>query len=258
MAYNNTKGLRITEEGNLIIQSKHQANGAIIGMMLGDSSMSKYVVNSKRFDGLSERRRSRIRLSTTHCPKQLEYLLWKESIIKHYVKLGELVTDSSKSDEGFTYYKKTSLVESTKNLVYLYENFYAHGKKRVTSSILNRLTNLGIAIWFMDDGSLVPHSYRKDGSIRAMKLRLHTSSFSYDEHVTMKQYFDKLGINFNINFDRSYYILSTGMKESISKFVNIVKPFVDLVDCMKYKVNPYDVFASANYPYCNDKDKDIV
>jgi stress-induced morphogen len=141
MAFNDTKGLRLTKENDLIIQSKHQANGAIIGMMLGDSSMYKYLVTSKMFDGLSERRRSRIQMSTSHCEKQLNYLLWKESIINSYVKFGKLITDNSKIDKGFIYYKKTSLVESSKLLVYLYENFYAHRVKRVTSKILNRLTD---------------------------------------------------------------------------------------------------------------------
>lgn len=248
MAYNNTKGLRITKNKELIIQSKHQANGAIIGMMLGDSSMRRYLVNSKKFEGMSDRRRSRIQMDTSHYPGQLGYLLWKESILRAYVKFGKLIVDRSKENGGFIYYKKTSLVESSKNLVYFYENFYALGKKRVTLKLLHRLTKLGIAIWFMDDGSLIPHSYKENGDIKALKLRLHTSNFNYDEHVIMKDYFEEKSIFFNITRDRNYYCLSTGRKESICKFIDVVKPFVDLVDCMKYKIKPYDVFASANYP----------
>lgn len=249
MAYNDIKGLRITKNNELIVQSKHQANGAIIGMMLGDSSMNRYLVTSKKFEGMCARRRSRIQMSTSHFPKQLDYLLWKESIIKSYVKFGKLITDRSKQDDGFIYYKKTSLVESSKNLVYLFENFYALGKKRVTSKILNRLTDLGLSILFMDDGSLIPHSYRKDGSIRALKLRIHTSNFTYNEHLIMKEYFEKKSIYFNITRDKKYYCLSTGKKDSISNFVNIVSPFVNLVDCMKYKIKPFDAFVSASYPY---------
>jgi hypothetical protein len=119
----------------------------------------------------------------------------------------------------------------------------------VTSKILNRLTDLGLSILFMDDGSLIPHSYRKDGSIRALKLRLHTSNFTYNEHLIMKEYFEKKSIYFNITRDKKYYCLSTGKKDSISNFVNIVSPFVNLVDCMKYKIKPFDAFVSASYPY---------
>ena len=248
MAFNDTKGLKIIKTGDLVIQSKHQANGAIIGMMLGDSSMRRYLVTSKRFEGMCERRRSRIQMSTTHYPKQLDYLLWKESILKSYVKFGKLITDRSKEEQGFIYYKKTSLVESSKVLVYLYENFYALVKKRVTMKLLHRLTKLGIALWFMDDGSLIPHSFTKEGSIRALKLRLHTSNFTYDEHVIMKKYFEERDIHFNITKDKIYYCLSTGRKESIMNFIEIVKPFVNLIECMKYKVKPHDVFVSANHP----------
>jgi hypothetical protein len=254
MAYNNTKGLKLTKDNELVIQSKHQANGAIIGMMLGDSSMRRYIVNSKKFDGLSERRRSRIQMDTSHCAKHLEYLLWKESILGAYVKFGKLIIDKSKEKDGFTYNKKTSLIKSSKNLVYLYENFYALGKKRVTLKLLHRLTYLGLAIWFMDDGNLIPHSYNEDGSVRALKLRLHTSNFSYGEHVIMKKYFEEKNIYFNITKDKEYYCLSTGRKDSICNFVELVKPFVSLVGCMQYKISPYDVFVSANYPHSmNDR-----
>lgn len=258
MAYNNTKGLRITKDGDLIIQSKHQLNGAIIGTMLGDSSMRKYLVTSKRFEGLCERRRSRIQMDMSHSSKQVEYLLWKESILRAYIKFGKLINDKSSKDGRFEYNKKTSLVECTKDLVYLYEDFYALGKKRVTLKLLHRLTNLGIALWFMDDGSLIPHSFKEDGSIRALKLRLHTCNFTYDEHLIIQKYFEERGILFNIIKDKKYYSLSTGKMESIEKFVNIIRPFVCLVECMNYKIKPYDIFVSASYPQQVFEDKDIV
>lgn len=251
MGFNRTKHLRLDKKGRLLVQSKHQVNGALIGTMLGDSTMHHYLI--KKDSDLSWRKRSRIQFSMTHCEKQLDYLLWKESLIRAYIKFGKLIEDNSKIDKK--YYKKTSLVASTKNLIYLYEKFYRGERKVVTTKLLNRLTPLGLALWFMDDGSLIPHSY-KNGKIYALKLRLHTSNFNLFEHGIMKSWFsDKLNVDFNIGKDREYYILSTGKKESIINFIELIKPFVNLVPCMQYKINPYNEFLSANYP---NKDNDIV
>jgi len=246
--FNNEKGLKIDKRNNLVIQSKYQVNSSIIGMLLGDASMRRYVLKKADSDKISIRKNSRVQFDVVHCKKQIDYLLWKESILRAYVKFGKLITDRSKKDENFVYYKKTSLVESTKNLIYLYERFYSTGRKIVDKKLLNRLSNLGLALWFMDDGSLIPHSFKKNGGIRALKLRLHTSSFNYNEHVIMKEYFDNIDIDFNITPDKKYFCLSAGKMGSIYNFISRIKPFVELVDCMKYKIKPYNKFFSANHP----------
>lgn len=252
--FNGIKGLKLNKKNELIVQSKHQANGALIGMMLGDSSMTSYVLKSNPH--LSVRKRTRVQFSTTHAEKYLEYLLWKESILRAYVKFGVLIVDKYHEKEGFIYYRKTSLVKSSKNLVYLYERFYKKGRKTLDIKLLHRLTDLGLAIFFMDDGSLTPHSYKKDGSIRALKLRLHTCNFNYAEHLVLKKYFSELGVDFNITKDKKYFCLSTGKKESIINFFTKIIPFVMMIDCMFYKIKPYFDFISANYPVY--KGNDIV
>jgi len=246
--FNGEKDLKITRKGDLMIQSKHQANSSIIGMLLGDASMHRYLLKTNINDKVSVRKNSRIQFGMTHCEKQLDYLMWKESILRAYIKFGKLITDRSKEDNGFLYYKKTSLIESTRNLIFLYEKFYNTGRKVVNRKLLNRLNNLGLSLWFMDDGSLIPHSFKSNGDIRALKLRLHTCGFNFDEHVIMKDYFNSIGVEFNITKDKNYFCLSTGKKSSINNFINKIKPFVELVDCMKYKIEPYNKFFSANYP----------
>jgi hypothetical protein len=246
--FNNEKGLKLDKRNKLVIQSKHQANSMLIGTLLGDASMRRYVLKKAENDKMSIRKNSRVQFDTAHCKKQLDYLLWKESILRAYIKFGKLIEDKSKKDDRFVYYKKTSLVESTKHLIYLYEKFYSTGRKIVDRRLLNRLTDLGLAVWFMDDGSLIPHSFTMAGDIKALKLRLHTSNFNYDEHVVMKEYFDTIGISFNITKDKEYFCLSTGKMKSIYKFINKVKPFVELVECMRYKIEPYNKFFSANHP----------
>lgn len=254
--FNDEKGLSLDRKNNLVVQSKHQANSVIIGMLLGDASMRRYVLKKAENNRVSILKNSRVQFDVTHCEKQLNYLLWKESILRAYIKFCKLIKDCCREDEGFIYYKKTSLVSSTRNLIYLYRKFYSSGRKVVNRKLLNRLTDLGLAIWFMDDGSLIPHSFKSDGKIRALKLRLHTSGFNYDEHVIMKEYFSTFGVDFNITMDKQYFHLSTGKMGSIYNFIDRVKPFVELVDCMGYKIKHYNEFFSTNHPIY--KGDDIV
>jgi hypothetical protein len=242
--FNNEKGLKLVKDGNLIVQSKHQLNGFLIGSILGDTHLHKYIL--KKQVNLSERKRSRVRMTLCHCEKQYEYLLWKIGVLRAYIKFGNIVIDKSKDCR--VYYKSTSLVKSSKKLIYLYERFYKLNKKSLDKRLLNRLTALGLAIWFMDDGSLIPHSYNKNGSIRALKLRLHTNSFDLHDHKIMQEYFLTKNINFNITKDKKYYCLSTGREESIINFMTLILPFVDLINCMSYKTKAYKNFISANHP----------
>ena len=50
----------------------------------------------------------------------------------------------------------------------IHKKIYINGKKTVTREFLNNLKELGLAIWFMDDGSICrskkkTNSFSKDG-----------------------------------------------------------------------------------------------
>lgn len=71
-----------------------------------------------------------------------------------------------------------------------YKVLYKEGKKKITASLLRRLTPPAIAMWIMDDGYL---DYRKSNSTRY--LMLCTDSFSWNEHQLIITYFKSLGID---------------------------------------------------------------
>jgi len=58
-----------------------------------------------------------------------------------------------------------------KRLNYHHQDFYVDGKKIVKRSVLNRLTVLGLALWFLDDGSIKRNEDKFEG------VRLHTNGF---------------------------------------------------------------------------------
>jgi len=113
--------------------------------------------------------------------------------------------------------------------------FYPAGKKVVTREILSEISPLGLAVWFMDDGNL--SVWGKDG--RYSNLRLCTQSFTYQEHVTMREWFiDKWKLPFRINRSGSKgnkWGLVLSKKDYVNGFLEMVAPHIN-VSCMRYKL----------------------
>jgi hypothetical protein len=103
--------------------------------------------------------------------------------------------------------------------------------------MLNRLDKKGIAIWYMDDGHI---NIRKssEGKVHGFYIKISICE-PKEEVQTIIDYFKEV---WNINFymyhegkkDDSYSICC-GTKEGL-KFINIVEPYVNQVECMKYKI----------------------
>src|SRR5258708_9904253 len=122
----------------MILKNKHDINGALIGMLLGDACIAN--PNSNPY------------LTVEHGSKQIPYLLWKKDLFRSF--LGGSVYPKDKN--GLTWQS-----EHTPKLRYLYQDFYkfpyvgaARREKKVDIHLLNRLTLLGLALWICDDGSL--------------------------------------------------------------------------------------------------------
>lgn len=116
----------------------------IVGSALGDSSFSvvPHCVN--------------VALSTGHSPAQLEYLRWKVSLLNRLYHKTEPSPYTSKR-YGTTLYKVNTMRHP--GITELAKIALVNGKKTVTKTLLDKLTPIGLAIWFQDDGSYAanPH-----------------------------------------------------------------------------------------------------
>src|SRR3990167_2474692 len=142
----------------------------IIGSILGDATLT----TSKRKSVKS----IFCMFTETHCMEQKEYLEWKRDTLKlpHNSTQHTRKKNASITNYPVAYYGTTSLSQ----LLPYHQMFYSSGKKAVTMEILNKLTPLGIAVWYMDDGFY-------DGD----QISIATEGFTYSEHKIMKNYFDK-------------------------------------------------------------------
>ena len=199
-----------------------ELDSAIYAMILGDGCIQKS--NSKN---------GNCNLKIGHSIKQTEYLLWKKSIID---QIGSVKT------RYWNYEKQNAVYIETNARIYftkLEKLFYDNRKKNINSKILNKLTTLSLAIWFMDDGYI---SYNKSGSPYG---ELCTDQLPLEQVKLIQQWFFKK-FKMTVGIRELKYLTGKQKgtiayrikfnKENCSKLSNIIFPYVNQIECMKYKL----------------------
>ena len=164
-----------------------------------------------------------------HCEKYKDYAEWKYKILKS----GLNVKQPYYIDNGYGAYE---LRTYTHNFIKLYRKIiYKNNTKTIANKrLLNKLTPLGLAIWYMDDGGL--SQKKRDGKLIANELMLNTH-LSKEENQVIIDYFKEVwNINFSQCKNKNQYRLRCGTKEA-RKFIKIIKPFVSQVPSMFHKIN---------------------
>ncbi len=128
-------------------------------------------------------------LDINHCKEQADYLCYKTVLLRN---AGYKVT--AWPYERFSNYWKTTgsgMRMCTERHSFFRQfrlgelNCYANGHdKSVNPLLLERLNEIGLAFWFMDDGSSTEN---KNGS----SAYLHTESFGYAQNEILADYFER-------------------------------------------------------------------
>lgn len=169
--------------------------------------------------------------SVRHCVAQKGYLEWKVSLLKGsgvYTK--DMYPVDNNGYGGFEF--RTSSLAFLK----LYRNIlYPNGSKVIHNiKLLRKLTPLGLAIWYMDDGCL--SQKKRCGVVHANELILNTYLEKDQNQVIIDYFKDSWDISFNQYKSKGKYRLACGTKEA-RRFLKIVEPYVSQVPCMLYKLN---------------------
>ena len=193
----------------------------ILGSLLGDGSIA---INPKYKNA---------RFSFRHSIKQKEYFFWKVDKLKEVC--GEScywLQGSEKKPDGWgtaKYRFQSKALSSLTELYNLTHKRVSGTKVKVTRKWLNRLSPLSLAIWWMDDGSLVSDS--RQGVIC-------TDGFSLEEVKIIYQYFKKV-LNIETKIGRvanaEKYRIWIRSTEELKKFLRIIIPHV-FVKSMLYKI----------------------
>lgn len=210
------------------VEISDNAEQVILGSILGDGTITKYIKTG------DTKKWTNSKLEFTHCEKQKDYAIYKKSLlesnglkckdvrfrhkstrVKSIIK-GKVVNGTSQYQ---VYTKKTPSLNKYRDM------FYGKQSVKFINRYIYKLNRLGLAIWFMDDGSL-------SGS----HFVFYTDCFSDKDLFILR---DMLLRNFNLH--TKLYSNGGGRKcvicinrEDNNLFVSLIKDFV--CDCMQYKI----------------------
>ena len=198
----------------------------VYGSYLGDGSLQKT-------------KKNRYRLKFMHLEKQKKYLEWKASLFN---------IDNIKCIEKNDYSQKVSYSCCTKCFD-LIDFDYINKENEIMDSefkcnkylphkILTDIDERGIAIWFMDDGT-----------VSNKIAQIHSNSFNYESHLKFVELFKKYNIQVGIGKSRQYYYLKFDIKNS-EKLICLVYKYIHFD--LEYKVYFLDkLLVSEKYIWNN-------
>ena len=161
-------------------------------------------------------RRKNAFLEINHSIVQRDYVDWKYDLLKSIVKNKPKVRNGNGGRVAYRFYTQC-LPEITE----LFGNFYQEKKKIIPNNLT--LDPMGLAVWYMDDGS------RSGGSVY-----LNTQQFLVaDQQKLQKILQDQFGINSSLNKDKEYMRIRVISRDA-RKFCDIIRNHVP--QCMHYKL----------------------
>lgn len=198
--------------------SKEQKS-LLIGLLIGDGTISSNFV-----------------FKLSHSIEQKEYLEWKVKLLdKFKIKnngIKEYISTCGYNTGKKVLYSQMSVIPTIKALrrtVYI-------PKKTITRRLLNWLTPLEIAIWYMDDGHININTSKQRSSIQHT-IKIATCVDEKTIEIIIQYFLEVWNIKFRkFPEGKNTFSLASSSEEDYSKFVNLIKPFVVQVPSMLYKI----------------------
>ena len=213
---------------------RHELRSAVIGMVLGDANLHQPAANAF--------------LQMAHSPKVEDYVRFKKQIIEQlpgiWFRYKLVIHKNRKLGKEYpqlrVWTKRHPFFTKMRSRLY-------RPHKRLTKGILESLTPLGLALWFMDDGHLSLHHnvkrYSTDRgsspacrSISTRPLIMNTHSFSKKENEIICHWLlQRWGVESRVKNSKGYFVYMN--TTNARKFVDVVRPYVLGVPSMHYKID---------------------
>lgn len=192
-----------------------------LGSFLGDGHLSSNGLN-------------RYRLVVIHGAKQQQYCKWKADIFNAKTEYIE--------KNGYSKKQAVKFVSKSFCLQYLPKT-----KTECPQWVLDKLDARGLAVWFMDDGSII-----KDRHNQAINACISTCSFDEDSQKRIVAKLNSMGIECHYSFYKTkkngYFSIYLN-KAGYQKLCEIIKPYVH--KNLSYKIIDYSE-NSSNYNWNNN------
>lgn len=200
----------------------------LIALVIGDGTINYQtkVIKGKTYKYAN--------LEINHSCKQLEYCKWKADLCKSitgrkclirykHVPERKINNRITKSIEAYRF------TCCHRYFRILRKWLYPNNKKRLTSKHLKYLDEQGLAIWYMDNGSLY---VRPDKSAFNCELHIHIPKEDAEDLILMFQ--NKWNIKFNLHHAGENQYNLRCCSYAGAKFIKLISPFVP--QCMDYKL----------------------
>lgn len=209
---------------------KKEEKDLLISLILGDGSIYKTGTSYEIFIG--------------HGEKQKDYLKWKINLLNQakifnnpVIVRSKLITLKEYNKSYLQYYAR----KVSKELKEIYDIYFSENKR--LSTILSHFhSDRGLALWFMDDGSVFKRKKKhKDGTLYYLKptLKLCTHCFSKEENLEIiswfrRRYLIDAKLVSETKRNKKYYYIRFNANDS-KKIFDLIKLYIDQVDSMKEK-----------------------
>ena len=198
--------------------SKEQKS-LLIGLLLGDGTISSNYV-----------------FKLSHSEAQREFLEWKIDLLSKFgfknngVK--EYISTCGYNKGNKVLYSQMSLnptIKALRRTVYT-------PKKHITRRLLNWLTPIGLAIWYMDDGCINVNTSKQRSSIQhTIKI---AKCVDLDTAQVVIDYFKEV---WDVQFrpfkeGKGTYSIASSTESDCAAFIQIIRPYIEQVPSLLYKI----------------------
>jgi hypothetical protein len=153
---------RKNEAGRSIVPTDVQRQ-VILGSILGDGCLELAPGGSN------------YGLSIKHGLKQEKYLLWKASLLENLV---------SKIDHPQERVRVRTIRHPL--ITTMAKDFIVDGRKTVSGKWVSEMGPLAFAVWYLDDGNLLPNRISRKGKFRKPEIRFSTNAFTGSEDEILR------------------------------------------------------------------------
>lgn len=178
----------------------------ILGCILGDGRLDKPEAGNSR-------------LLVRHSIKQLDYVIYKHSLLKPY-SLRLFVVEWFDKRTGKEYKAVGFNTKRDKLFTELYRVFYPKNRKVIPDNISELANEIALAIFIGDDGTWDP---------TARTVKISVDSYDNDSRINIKKWLDNLGIEATIEKDRIYIL-----RRAYPHFIKLIRSY--LPPTMHYKL----------------------
>lgn len=203
----------------IVAKISKEKKSLLIAMLLGDGTISSNYV-----------------FKLSHSEAQREFLEWKVKLLTDYgFKVNGVKEYISKC--GYNEGKKVlySQLSINPTIKALRRSVYTP-KKTFTRKLLNWLDAQGLAIWYMDDGCINVNTSKQRSTIQHT-IKIATCVDESTVNIIINYFLEVWNIRFRkFPEGKNTFSIASSSEEDCSKFISIVKPYIEQVPSLLYKI----------------------